>query len=128
MTTSVSRRNSTLQAAKTIRTQIHKLRHRHRGATRTPSWIAGFGHMPGDCRDAPDQRPQVRYGGGAIQRTNPLHPAASEQRGLLLQTAAGAFGTFRPLPALHQPLKTVLALLAHVIEHRHTNFTSLKAD
>jgi hypothetical protein len=84
--------------------------------------------MLGDCRYVPDQRSQVRYGGRAIQRTNPLPPAVGKQRGLLLQTAAGAFGTFRPLPALHEPLKTVLALLAHVIKHRHMNFTSLKAD
>jgi hypothetical protein len=51
-----------------------------------------------------------------------------KQRGLLLQTAAGAFGTFRPLPALHELLKILLALLAHVIKHWHSNFTSLKAD
>lgn len=70
----------------------------------------------------------MRYGGRAIQRTNHLHPTVGKQCGLLLQTAARAFGTFRPLPTLHQPLKTVLAFLAHVIKHRHTKFTSLKAD
>jgi hypothetical protein len=84
--------------------------------------------MLGDCRYVPNQRSQVRYSGRAIQGTHALHPAVCKQRGLLLQTAAGAFGTFRPLRALHEPLKTVFAFLAHVIEHRHTNFTSLKAD
>jgi hypothetical protein len=105
--------------------RIPKSPHR-RGAPGTPSRIAGFGHMPGDCRYVPDQGSQVRYGGRAIQRANPLRPAMGKQRGLLLQTAAGAFGTFRPSPALHERLKTVLALLAHVIKHRHTNLTSLK--
>jgi hypothetical protein len=77
--------------------------------------------MVGDCRYVSDQRSQVRYGGRAIQRTNLFYPAMGKQRGLLLQTHAGALGTFRALLASHKPFKTVLALSAYVVKHRHTN-------
>jgi hypothetical protein len=76
----------------------------------------------------PDQLSQVIDAVRGIQATDSLYPNGGNQRGLLLQTAASALGTLRPLPDANEALKLVLALLAHVIKHRHTNFTSLKTD